>query len=128
MAAKSQSLAGLFLRGSRTPAFRAGVPGCVPGAVSSSIAPPITLDIITFVPIDRLSTLLRLILGGADAGTWKRNNSAKAWQDDPDGGHRVAIAVSLQAQSAQLEVKSHSQEPIREAGGRADCLVYCADT
>jgi hypothetical protein len=38
----------------------------IPGAVSSSIAPPITLDIITFVPIDRLSTLLRLILGGAD--------------------------------------------------------------
>jgi hypothetical protein len=75
---REASLAGLFLRGSRTPAFRAGVPGCVPGAVSSSIAPPITLDIITFVPIDRLSTLLRLILGGADAGTWKRNNSAKA--------------------------------------------------
>jgi hypothetical protein len=29
---------------------------------------------------------------------------------------------------AQLEVKSHFQEPIREAGGRADCLVYCTDT
>jgi hypothetical protein len=31
--AESQSLAGVYLRGSRTPAFRAGVPGCVPGAV-----------------------------------------------------------------------------------------------
>ena len=31
--AESLSLAGLYLRGSRTPAFRAGVPGCVPGAV-----------------------------------------------------------------------------------------------
>jgi hypothetical protein len=28
----------------------------------------------------------------------------------------------------ELEVKSNSQEPIREAGGRADCLVYCTDT
>jgi hypothetical protein len=31
--AESLSLAGLYLRGSRTPAFRAAVPGCVPGAV-----------------------------------------------------------------------------------------------
>src|ERR1700730_15736840 len=31
--AESPSLAGAYLRGSRTPAFRAGVPGCVPGAV-----------------------------------------------------------------------------------------------
>jgi hypothetical protein len=31
--AESQSLAGLCRRGPRTPAFSAGVPGCVPGAV-----------------------------------------------------------------------------------------------
>ena len=30
------------------------------------------------IGIDRLSTLWRLILGAAEAGTWKRNNSAKA--------------------------------------------------
>jgi hypothetical protein len=63
----------------RSTVLRSSVSGIVKNCgACGSIAPPITLDVITFVPIDRLSTLWRFILGGAEAGTWKRNNSAKA--------------------------------------------------